>query len=153
VSVTTFDFGSPKAGLPPLESDVLNGVVREYPQFPSDSVEAQSKKVYTYPNPYRLDADYRGLGFEGRGQIDRPDDRVRAIHFANLPLVCTIRIYSLDGDLIKEVRHNKHAGDPESSHESWDLITRNTQMVVSGLYYWVVESSDRTQIGKLAIIF
>lgn len=153
VSVTTFDFGSPKAELPPLESDVLNGVVKEYPQFPADSVEAQSKKVYIYPNPYRLDADYRGHGFEGRGKTDRPDDRVRAIHFANLPFVCTIRIYSLDGDLIREIRHNKYSGDPESSHDVWDLTTRNTQMVVSGLYYWVVESSERTQIGKLAIIF
>jgi hypothetical protein len=153
LSVTTFDFGSPKAGLPPLESDVMNGVIEEYPQFPADSVETLSKKVYTYPNPYRLDSDYRGQGFEGRGRIDQPDDRVRAIHFANLPHSCTIRIYSLDGDLIREIRHDKNVGDPESSHEIWDLTTRNRQMVVSGLYYWSVESAERTQIGKLAIIF
>jgi hypothetical protein len=153
LSVTTFDFGSPKADLPPLESDVLHGVIEEYPQFSADSVEALGKNVYIYPNPYRLDADYRGHGFEARGQSDRPDDRVREIHFANLPFVCTIRIYSLDGDLIKEIRHDKSAGDPESSHDTWDLTTRNTQAVVSGLYYWVVESSERNQIGKLVIIF
>jgi hypothetical protein len=37
-------------------------------------------------------------------------------------------------------------------HDSWDFITRNTQDVVSGLYYYVVESAERTQIGKFAII-
>jgi hypothetical protein len=38
-------------------------------------------------------------------------------------------------------------------HDSWDLITRNTQAVVSGVYYWTVEGADgRVQIGKLVII-
>ena len=153
LSVTTFDFGSPKADLPPLESDVMSNVTIEYPQYAADSVEALEKDVYIYPNPYRIDADYRGHGFEARGRDDLPDDRARAIHFANLPHNCTIRIYTLDGDLVREIHHDKQPGDVQSSHDSWDLTTRNTQAVVSGLYYWVVESSERTQIGKLVIIF
>lgn len=37
--------------------------------------------------------------------------------------------------------------------DAWNLLTRNTQMVVSGLYYWSVEDYDgRTQVGNLAII-
>ena len=153
VSVTTFDFGSPKAELPPLESDVMNGVIAEYPQTSANSVELLDMDVYIYPNPYRIDDDYRGHGFEARGRDEMPDDRARAIHFANLPHSCTIRIYSLDGDLVKEIHHERSSGDAQSSHDSWDLTTRNTQAVVSGLYYWVVESSERTQIGKLVIIF
>ena len=43
--------------------------------------------------------------------------------------------------------------DVSSSYDSWNLITRNTQLTVSGLYYWVVESPDgSTQMGKLVII-
>ena len=43
--------------------------------------------------------------------------------------------------------------DTNSSHDTWNMITRNTQMVVSGLYYWVVEAEDgSTQMGKLVII-
>ncbi|MEW5995734.1 MAG: T9SS C-terminal target domain-containing protein, partial [Candidatus Zixiibacteriota bacterium] len=82
-----------------------------------------------------------------------PDDRVRQIHFANLPPRCTIRIYTLDGDLVREIEHDMDPSDPNASHDTWNMITRNTQLVVSGLYYWTVEEPDgETQIGKLVII-
>jgi hypothetical protein len=152
VAVTTFDFGSPLAGLSALETDPTNNTISEYPQLPADTVGKYRLDVYVYPNPYRIDAGYRGLGYEGRLEPDRPDDRVRAIHFANLPAQCTISIYSLDGDLIKQIRHDKDPSDVQSAHDQWDLITRNQQAVVSGLYYYVVESEGRTQIGKLVII-
>jgi hypothetical protein len=43
--------------------------------------------------------------------------------------------------------------DPTSRDHEWDLITRNTQMIVSGLYYWTVEMPDgRVQMGKLVIL-
>jgi len=78
---------------------------------------------------------------------------VRKVTFANLPAKCTIKIFSLDGDLIREIRHDFDESDPNSSYHEWDLVTRNVQMVVSGLYYWVVEDDNgRTQIGKLAIL-
>jgi len=152
VAVTAFDFGSPVSGLPPLETDPTNNTIVEYPQWSADSVASRDLDVYVYPNPYRADGGYRSLGFEGRSDSDRHDDRVRAIHFANLPYRCTITIYSLDGDLVKVIEHDKAPGDPQSAHDSWNLITRNTQTVVSGLYYYVVESDERTQIGKFAII-
>jgi hypothetical protein len=54
---------------------------------------------------------------------------------------------------VRQIEHDADPNDPTSSHETWNLITRNTQMVVSGLYYWVVEAEDgQTQIGKLVII-
>jgi|GEM_PF-1466393 len=40
----------------------------------------------------------------------------------------------------------------EQQRNTQDLMTRNTQLAVSGLYYWVVESEGRSQIGKLTII-
>ena len=43
--------------------------------------------------------------------------------------------------------------DPNARHDSWDLVTRNKQEVVSGLYYWVVEDfNGQVQIGKLVIL-
>ncbi len=153
VNVTAFDYGSPQSGLPALETSRTIGSVDAYP-LPADSeVTANQLKVIVYPNPYRLDGNYRGLGFEGRAESDRPDDRVRDIHFANLPAKCTISIYTLDGDLVRQIVHDKSPADPNNAHDTWDMITRNTQLVVSGLYYWVVESeSGDVQIGKLAII-
>ena len=108
--------------------------------------------MVVYPNPYRIDEDYRDRGFEGLGQEDRHFERVRRIHFANLPPKSKIMIYTLDGDLVSEIHHYSDPSDPSSSNVEWGLISRNGEPVVSGLYYWVVESDAGTQMGKLAII-
>jgi len=153
INVTAFDYGSPRSGLESLEtSPTLNPAVSYALESVGETLD-EGPEVFVYPNPYRSDADYRERGYEGRGQADRPVDRTRAINFANLPSQCTIRIYSLDGDLVRELIHNVDPSDPLAGHDSWDLITRNTQLVVSGLYYWVVEDRlGHTQIGKLVII-
>ncbi|MBU8934001.1 MAG: hypothetical protein KOO62_08325 [candidate division Zixibacteria bacterium] len=153
VSITSFDFGSRRTGLQSLESDVLLNATEIYPNTEWDESPNEIGQIYVYPNPYRQDDQYRQRGMEGRGEWDRSRDRVRRITFANLPARCWIRIFSLDGDLIKEIWHNEDADDPNSAYAEWDLISRNTQLVVSGLYYWIVESEDgQTQIGKLAIL-
>jgi len=118
-----------------------------------DQVLNNEIDVVVYPNPYRLDANYRGTGFEGRVDADRPDDRVRKLHFANIPPKCKITIYTIDGDIVREIEHNVDPSDPKSNHETWNLITRNTQMVVSGLYYYVIEAENwETHIGKFSVI-
>lgn len=150
-SVTALDFGSPKSGLPPLETPPVNNSIQDFALPSSDSVSDQQLNAYVWPNPYRIDVDYAAQGYENR-QGNLATERARLIHFANLPAVCKISILSLDGDLIRQIDHNYPQGGPMSMHDSWDLITRNTQSVVSGLYYWVVESPERTQIGKLVII-
>jgi hypothetical protein len=153
INVTAFDFGSPKSGLASLESSPNVNPQITYALATAEEVEQKDLKVYTYPNPYRIDGNYRASGFEGRGDINRPDDRLRAIHFVNLPAKCTIRIYTIDGDLVREISHDMNPADPLASHDTWDLITRNTQLAVSGLYYWTVEEPDgQVQIGKLVLI-
>lgn len=159
LNVTAFDYGSPKSGLAALETSrsILPEVVYPLPS-PEPSDRLGSDEVFVWPNPYRSDGDYRARGFEDFGANDIDDDRVRAIHFANLPDECKISIYSIDGDMIREIDHPasfyQDGGCPQTSHEAcWDMITRNTQQVVSGLYYWTVEDRfGNIQIGKLAII-
>jgi hypothetical protein len=152
MAVTAFDHGSPRSSLKSLETKPENSYIEEYPQPGSEETLERGFDVYVVPNPYRIDGDYQTSGFENRMRDIVDPERARRIHFFNLPPVCKISIYSLDGDLIRELDHNYSAGAPGSQHESWELITRNSQTVVSGLYYWVVESPERTQIGKLVVI-
>jgi len=153
VVVTAFDFGSPETGLAPQESARTVYAKPAYPNNAWDEKPDSLTNVYVYPNPYRHDAYYRVSGFEGRGEEDRSRDRVRKITFANLPHQCTIRIFTLDGDLVKELNHDIPSSDPNSSYHEWDMVSRNFQMIVSGLYYWVVETPDgRHQVGKLVIL-
>ncbi|MEW6412376.1 MAG: hypothetical protein AB1483_07870 [Candidatus Zixiibacteriota bacterium] len=151
VNITAFDFGSPEVGLGAMESSITIGAQTAYPLTAVDEVEEQNLKVYVYPNPYRADQNYDGDGFENRDGTEAAS-RMRRLHFANLPRVCKIYIYSLDGDLVRELDHNYPDGGPEAMHDTWNLITRNTQAAVSGLYYWVVESEHGTQMGKFVII-
>jgi hypothetical protein len=155
VNVTAFDYGSPSSGLPSLETSKTVNAKTAFALHTSETAQALGEEIYVWPNPYRGDADYLAQGFEGRfSQFSNPiPDRERRIHFANLPPRATIKIYSLDGDLVSEFEHDKASSDPTSMHAEWDMITRNTQAVVSGIYYWVVEAEDgKTTIGKLVII-
>lgn len=153
INVTAFDYGSPESGLAALETSPTLLPVITYPLPSIEKVAEKNLDVYVYPNPYRLDGNYRDRGFEGRDQRELPIDRTREIHFINLPPRCTIRIYTLDGDLVREIIHDVDPADPLANHDTWDMITRNSQQPVSGLYYWTVEEDyGRTQIGKLVII-
>lgn len=153
VAVTAFDYGSPESGLKSLESNPLLNAVQEFPLPGSEEVTAGNLDVVVYPNPYRTDGNYRASGFEGRGDEDLPDERVRAINFINLPPVCQIHIYTLDGDLVRTIEHDRPAGASGSMHESWDLVTRNAQLAVSGVYYYVIDiPGGEKKMGKLVLI-
>ncbi len=162
IGITAFDYGSPVSGLPSLETPPNQNFIVEYPQNHASTVVEEGLDVVVYPNPYRIDASYKQYGFEGRDYIDANgnliqqeglnEDRQRSIHFINLPPKCTIRIFTLDGDLVREIDHDVPADYPQSGHERWDLITRNTQAVVSGIYYYSVESDQGNQVGKIVII-
>ncbi len=149
VTVTAFDYGSPESGLASLETAVTLGARMAYALPDWEQVQTNNLDAYIYPNPYRFDANYRENGFEGRVETLDPEDRIRVLHFANLPPLCWIRIYSIDGDLVREIEHTDR-----TTHDEWNLITRNTQVVVSGLYYWTVENTETgdVQIGKLVVI-
>ena len=153
MSVTAFDFGNPATSLAPLESSPLANAIQIYPINSADRVEAENLKVTVFPNPYRIDGGYFESKYERlEGNVVSPD-RARRIHFANLPKRATIRIYTLDGDLVRELQHP--SGAPLQEGESmmaWDLISRNTQAAVSGIYLYSVQSDLGNQVGKFVII-
>lgn len=151
VSVSTFDQGVPGKNLPPLETTPTENAQREFAQNSSSLVEQKDLKVIVYPNPYRIDGGYRER-FEGWEDPDLPAERTRAIHFTNLPHKCTIRIFTLDGDLVRQIEHNYAKGSAGSMHEQWDMISRNTMTITSGIYYFSVDSELGNQLGKLVII-
>jgi len=152
VSVTAFDFGHPPKSLEALESRPDQNMVEAMAVDQMPAVLNDGKlDVYCYPNPYRLDGDYVERGLENRGD-ELPAARAGTIMFANLPHKCSISIYTLDGDLVRRMEHDEPEGSGAASVHRWNIISRNTQWVVSGLYYWVVESEYGTQIGKLVIL-
>jgi hypothetical protein len=105
--------------------------------------------VYVYPNPATRDAleEFQEL----RPNADDPTGV--KVCFANLPQASNkIEIYSLNGDLIETIEHDGTTGYGEAC---WNLVSRNGQEIVSGIYLYSVQSSDDRFddfIGKFVVI-
>jgi hypothetical protein len=69
-----------------------------------------------------------------------------------LPSEATIKIFSLDGDLVREMHHPDPNLSDSDSHLAWDMVSRNIQAIVSGIYLYTVESELGTQVGKIVVI-
>lgn len=151
-AVTALDFGYPQNGLQPLESSPLVNSQLVYPFYSADVIEEQKLKVSVYPNPYKVSDDYRSSQYEDpyrQGWTERD----RRIHFVNLPSQATIRIFTLDGDLVREIEHYEGGLFSETNSKAhWDLISKNTQAIVSGIYLYTIESGLGSQMGKIIII-
>jgi len=144
-SVTAFDYGDPRTQLAPLESSKSINMRAIYA---INNFENVSGDAYVYPNPYVLDGMYRRDGWE---DVNIDPAYSQRIYFANLPGECTIRIFTLDGDLVDKIDFKPVAGIDQPI-TSWDLISRNTQSVVSGIYLYSIDSDKGRQIGKFVVI-
>ena len=92
-----------------------------------------AQNVRIVPNPYIVSAkDYNFTGEDNR------------LLFANLPPYCTIRIYTVTGDLIKTIDHQTGSADA-----SWDQVTAYNQLVASGVY--ILQVDDAKDIDKKPI--
>lgn len=92
-------------------------------------------KIKVVPNPYFV-----------RNELDR-DPNVSHLMFTHLPDKCTIRIYTLAGNLIQKLEHNSDSGQ-----ETWNVLTRNDQIPASGVYIYHISSDFGDKVGRFAII-
>ena len=141
--------GDAQTGLSPLESTPAVNATKVYPIDDAKTVQSEDLKVVVYPNPYRIDGKYVEDKYEpGSGNFEK------RLNFVNLPSRCFIRVYTLDGDMVAEIDHNKDAGALDATVDQWNLVSRNTQAVVSGIYLFSVQDKDtgKIQIGKFVII-
>ena len=76
----------------------------------------------------------------------------RRIMFAGLPDGFDIKIFTIDGDLVKEIKEGDAYYQVAQGVAFWDLISKNTQAVVSGVYIYSIDGLNYHEIGKLAII-
>jgi hypothetical protein len=99
---------------------------------------AEMANIRVVPDPYYGRA---GTGWEvHQGE--------REIEFQNLPDKCTIRIYTLNGDLVRTLEHEATAGGTAP----WDLLSDGRRLVASGIYIYHVESAYGNRLGRFAII-
>ncbi|HTK81190.1 MAG TPA: hypothetical protein VL633_02770 [Bacteroidota bacterium] len=114
----------------------------------SFSVASRPDEVLVVPNPYRSDVDYtlESGGWEGRSRDWTENNR--KLKFIHLPKKCTIRIFTLAGDIVSTIEHD----DPVKGEVEWDLLSDGHRALASGVYIFSVESDLGKQIGKFVLI-
>ncbi len=164
VAISAFDTGDEERGIASLESSFLINDFRAFTgTAPNDDIE--NSKPFVYPNPY-----YYGAAWEG---ISNFQEESRKIIFANLPARCIIRIYTVGGDFIDEIRHNSETNNGSDirwfrtfgaeqnednrfsgGEHAWDLLSSENQIISRGLYMFSVEDLEtgKSQTGKFVII-
>ena len=121
----------------------------------AEDIKADLERIRVVPNPYFI--TNRAVTAEGTDKI----------FFTHLPPRCTIRIYTLVGELVREIEHESFApfnaderlaqGD-KGGTETFDLLNLYNQALASGVYIYHVEARDDSndvignKIGRFAII-
>ena len=108
--------------------------------FSSNKINAAIAKddldrIHVVPNPYIGYAKWE----TGNG--------LRKMQFVNLPAECTIRVYTLAGELIREIRHDNGTGT-----QDWNMLSESGRSISAGVFLYNVESQYGNYNGKFAVI-
>jgi len=137
---------------------------------------ATGKNVWVVPNPYRGYANISDRPSAWDLTPNATDPTGTSIAFMGMPTgQWTIKIYTVSGDLVQTLHsddpindsvrsvvvgsddqtrpgYNTQQDNPNDGQARWNLISRNGQDIVSGIYVFVVDSSQGTQRGKFVVI-
>lgn len=156
-AVTAFDKGDKANKIESLESSSIYNINRVLPGTPP--VDDADTEIGVYPNPYYAHAYWDG-----------ESPRLKKIYFYNLPSKCEITIYTLAGDIVKQIYHDVHSNSSEirwfenyasdgdqkfaGGEHAWDLITDHDQAIATGLYLFTVKNLETDDIkkGKFLVI-
>ncbi|MDZ7260546.1 MAG: T9SS type A sorting domain-containing protein [candidate division KSB1 bacterium] len=101
-----------------------------------DVAKERLQDINVFPNPYFA------------SNKAETDFFAQFVTFSNLPKKCTIRIFSLSGQMVKTIEH-----DAETPFERWNLQNEHGLPVASGMYIGLIEVPGvGEKILKIAII-
>jgi hypothetical protein len=102
-------------------------------------------RIRVVPNPY--------VGINELEPVSKLPGQVRGerrIYFDGLPRECVIRIYTLSGELVKEIRHSSGV---DNGREYWNLLNKDGLSVSYGVYIAHIEAPGiGEKLLKFAII-
>jgi len=135
----------------------------------------KGKGVWVVPNPYKGYQRIQERPSTWDLTPNATDPTGTHIDFMGMPPgAWTIRIYTVAGDLVQELHsgdavneslrgpvstpsgtypgYNRQQDTANDGQASWNLISRNGQDIVSGVYVFTVDSSEGIQRGRFVVI-
>ncbi|MDQ7818067.1 MAG: hypothetical protein RDU14_13655 [Melioribacteraceae bacterium] len=109
-----------------------------------DKAREELDRIKVVPNPYVASAQWeiKNPYASGRGP--------RSLHFTHLPNKCTIRIFTINGELVDVIEHDSPFNDGTAK---WNMLTKDNLNIAYGVYVFQVDAPNiGTKIGKFAVI-
>jgi hypothetical protein len=143
-SPVTGDYITIRQDAPFLSNDMAEFVVKGQ-QIDEKLANQNLDRIQVVPNPYVVSNSWEppNLFTTGRGP--------RTIHFTHLPMKCTIKIFSVRGQLVTTLEHDSQS--VADGMEPWDLRTKDQLDIAFGVYVYHVDAGKLgTKVGKFAVI-
>jgi len=136
-AVTVYDRGDQQIGV--LESSQNSNKAEV---FPGPTGDNSGSNIYVYPDPYRFQSSW-----DPTPDAQRPaSNRIR---FNNIPGRCTIRIFTMAGDLVATLEHADGTG-----YHDWDFMSDRPQpqKIVAGVYLYSIRGEGVDYVGKFVVL-
>lgn len=120
-------------------------------QANADTAKSQLERIAVVPNPYIVAAAWEPEILEPTmAQQAVGTEHDRKLDFIHLPQKCTIRIYTMSGELVRVIEHNSTVFD---GSESWNMLSKDNMEISYGIYIYHIDAPEiGTRIGKFAVI-
>ncbi|MBN1352773.1 T9SS type A sorting domain-containing protein [candidate division KSB1 bacterium] len=92
--------------------------------------------IKVVPNPY----NDKSVKYNWPGEENK-------LLFINIPLKCTLKIFTLTGDLVKTIEH-----DDGTTEQAWNQVSDDNQLIYSGVYIYHIQSDMGNRVGKFVVI-
>ena len=137
-AVTVYDRGDLEQ-VGSLESSQNSNKIQVYPGPVGTNA---GDNIYVYPNPYRFQATWDPQP----GPQQPAGNRIR---FNNIPGRCTIRIYTMSGDLVATLEHTDGTG-----YHDWEFLSDRgqPQKIVAGIYLYSVRGEGVDYVDKFVVL-
>ncbi|MFO7446676.1 MAG: hypothetical protein R6W90_09925 [Ignavibacteriaceae bacterium] len=114
------------------------------PSVDTELAKADMDKIRVVPNPYIVSNSWEPPNQYSNGRGDRE------LHFTHLPANCTIRIFNVRGQLVKQIDRSSSADD---GTEIWNMLSKDNLEISYGIYIYHVEAEGiGEKIGKFVVI-
>ncbi|KAA3662982.1 MAG: hypothetical protein DWQ10_01235, partial [Calditrichaeota bacterium] len=129
----------------PFSADDVYSFKTSAPRIVEEQAKSDLDDIAVVPNPYVVTNVIE--------PVDRqnPFDRgPRRLYFKNLPMQCTIRIFTTTGELVNTIEHNEVM---DNGQAYWDLTTNDNFPIAYGIYIFHVDAGALGEkIGRFAVI-
>jgi len=110
--------------------------------FEAGAATSALDRIYVVPNPYVAYSDFEQPGSDPTLRGDR------RLQFRNLPPTCTVRIFTMTGELVDTIYK-----DDTNSYVNWGILSYEGQRLAYGVYIYHVDVPGvGEKIGRFALI-